>query len=184
MPPQWVTRFPLTLISAHRTPKPEPSAPISFPFSELQEVLDIYSTFMVIFPMKLRSTPRQFTLLALSSEGSLEGFTLSPEGFLAFPPPLGCSHSQKPCILSPACPEYCEGCFASPELRRGVQTLLPVSPSLPFLRKNRGWGTQKRIPAETQAIICTGRGSAPPGINTTTVSNAKELVDRSRATHR
>ena len=111
MPPQWVTRFPLTLISAHRTPKPEPSAPISFPFSELQEVLDIYSTFMVIFPMKLRSTPRQFTLLALSSEGSLEGFTLSPEGFLAFPLPLVRSHSQKPGILSPACSEYCGGVF-------------------------------------------------------------------------
>ena len=39
---------------------------------------------MVIFPMKLRSTPRQFTLLALSSEGSLEGFTLSPEGSSLF----------------------------------------------------------------------------------------------------
>jgi hypothetical protein len=41
--------------------------------------------------MKLRSTPRQFTL---SPEVSLEGSVASP-------PPIVCSHSQKPCILSP-----------------------------------------------------------------------------------
>jgi hypothetical protein len=78
-------------ISTDHTPKPQPSrtppVPISFPFSELQEVLDSYVTLVVIFPMKLGSTPRQFTL--------------SLEGPVASPPPLDCSHSQKTCILSP-----------------------------------------------------------------------------------
>jgi hypothetical protein len=48
--------------------------------------------------MKLGSTPRQFTLLVPSFEGSPK---VSLEGSVAPPPPLFCSHSQKRGILSP-----------------------------------------------------------------------------------
>jgi hypothetical protein len=48
--------------------------------------------------MKLGSTPRQFTLLVPSFEGSPK---VSLEGSVAPPPPLFCSHSQERCILSP-----------------------------------------------------------------------------------